>query len=69
MYHPVTTEIDKLSKNIEAFTKALIESNRNYIVIYPNNDLGSDTIINQYELLTNNDKFVIYPSIRFEYFF
>lgn len=68
MYHPVTTEIDKLSKNIEAFTTALIESNRNYIIIYPNNDLGSDTIIKQYELLANNDKFVIYPSIRFEYF-
>jgi len=68
MYHSVTTEIDKLSKNIEAFTKALIQSNRNYIVIYPNNDLGSDTIIKQYELLAANDKFVIYPSIRFEYF-
>lgn len=68
MYHPVTTEITDLNQKVDLLVEALIKSKRNYIVIFPNNDLGSDLIIKKYEKLRNNPRFVIYPSIRFEYF-
>lgn len=68
MYHPVTTEINNLEHNIREVVDAVIESNKNYIVIYPNNDLGSDIILKEYSRLNNNNKFLIYPSMKFEYF-
>lgn len=68
MYHPVTTEVDNLQYKSEQMIKALINSNQNYIVIYPNNDLGSEIIIEKYNGLMNHKQFLIFPSIRFEYF-
>ncbi|MCM3389085.1 UDP-N-acetylglucosamine 2-epimerase [Ureibacillus chungkukjangi] len=68
MYHPVTTNYGDLSKNIKILMDSLIESNRNYILIYPNNDLGSDVIIGEYKKFEENSRFLVYPSIRFEYF-
>lgn len=68
MFHPVTTEIHNLKEQVKIFVDSLINSNLNYIVIYPNNDLGSDIILNEYERLKVNKKFKIYPSLRFEYF-
>ena len=68
MYHPVTTEVDKLEENIKHLVDAIIESDKNYVVIYPNNDSGSDIILNEYKRLEEHNKCVIYPSMRFEYF-
>ena len=68
MFHPVTTEIKTIKNSIKIFVDSLIESNENYILVYPNNDLGSKIIINEYNRLKNNPKFRIFPSIRFEYF-
>ena len=68
MFHPVTTEYNEIQKYAKNFVDALIESNLNYIVIYPNNDIGSIEILNEYKRLEDNDKFKIFPSIRFEYF-
>lgn len=69
LYHPVTTEIDRLEEDLHIFLDSLIESENNYVVIYPNNDLGSSRIIAQYqELLKPNSRFRIIPSLRFEYF-
>ncbi|WP_121662790.1 UDP-N-acetylglucosamine 2-epimerase [Metabacillus litoralis] len=68
MYHPVTTQIEKLHMNVQQLVDALLESNRNYIVIYPNNDEGSDIILSEYRRLENNTRFKLYPSMRFEYF-
>ena len=67
LFHPVTTEIDKISSQINCLTDSLIQSNLNYIIVYPNNDLGSTLIINTYNKL-NSKNFLILPSIRFEYF-
>ncbi|EAJ7242399.1 UDP-N-acetylglucosamine 2-epimerase (hydrolyzing), partial [Campylobacter coli] len=50
------------------FVNALIKSEKNYIVIYPNNDLGFELILQNYERLKNNERFKIFPSLRFEYF-
>lgn len=68
LYHPVTTEIDQLQKNVEILTRALLQSDKNYVIIFPNNDLGNEIIINQYNKNLLSNKFKIFPSIRFEYF-
>jgi UDP-N-acetylglucosamine 2-epimerase (hydrolysing) len=38
------------------------------VVIYPNNDLGSQYIIQKYKQLQDNPRFRVFPSLRFEYF-
>jgi UDP-N-acetylglucosamine 2-epimerase (hydrolysing) len=68
MYHPVTTELDLLHENIKNTVSALIESNKKFIVIYPNNDHGTDIIINEISRLKGHENFKIFPSIRFEAF-
>ncbi len=68
MFHPVTTEVDQMETYAEQFVNALIDSNRDYVVIYPNNDLGSSAILKAYEELKGRSNFRIFPSIRFEFF-
>ncbi len=68
MYHPVTTEVDLLKEHVQNMVDALIESKKDYIVVYPNNDLGSDIIINEYKRFEGNNHFRVFPSLRFEYF-
>lgn len=68
MFHPVTTELDSIKAQSDELTKALQESNENYIIIYPNNDLGFNLILESYKSLRDNLHFRFYPSIRFEYF-
>lgn len=68
MYHPVTTEYNRISKNIRNVLSALEKSEYNYVIIFPNNDLGSELILCEYEKLNKNPKYRIFPSIRFEYF-
>lgn len=68
MFHPVTTEYHNIREQVNEFVTALIESEKNYIVIYPNNDLGSMEILHEYERFECNPNFKIYPSLRFEYF-
>lgn len=68
MYHPVTTQLNELHAKIHAVVSALTKSGKNYIVIYPNNDTGSETILNEYERFNSDSHFKIFPSLRFEYF-
>lgn len=68
MYHPVTTDVKNLPINIKETVDALIESGQNYVVIFPNNDHGSEVIINELARLQGNNKFRVFPSLRFECF-
>jgi len=68
MFHPVTTEAKFMQQYADNFVAALQEDTHNYVVIFPNNDLGSNAILKAYEKLKNNDRFRIFPSLRFEYF-
>lgn len=68
MYHPVTTEYQMMDEHAGNFVDALLEDRHNYVVIYPNNDLGSNYILSAYKRLKDNSRFRIFPSIRFEYF-
>jgi UDP-N-acetylglucosamine 2-epimerase (hydrolysing) len=68
MFHPVTTEFKQMKNYTENFVNTLLQDYHNYVVIFPNNDLGSQFIIDAYQKLKENTRFRIFPSIRFEYF-
>lgn len=68
MYHPVTTEIDSLRNQIQSLVNAIIESQKNYIVINPNNDYGHKIILEEYKKFDGMKSIKRYPSIRFEFF-
>lgn len=68
MFHPVTTEFESMQEHANTFVSCLLKDNHNYVVIFPNNDLGSQFILDAYEKLKHNARFRIFPSIRFEYF-
>ena len=68
LFHPVTTEINETARYAKQFIDALLKVSENFIVIYPNNDLGSSSILKEYMRLDNLQNFKIFPSLRFEYF-
>lgn len=68
MFHPVTTEAKSMKQYAENFVNALQKNSHNYVVIFPNNDLGSQFIIDEYSKLKGNNRFRVFPSLRFEYF-
>lgn len=69
MYHPVTTEVDELQEHMDEIVAALKASQKKFVVIYPNNDLGTDIILRKIgRELEGEENFRVFPSIRFEYF-
>lgn len=68
MFHPVTTEYEYFDQYATNLTKAILKSKENFIVIYPNNDLGSDKIFNAYETLKDRQNIILFPSLNFERF-
>lgn len=66
--HPVTTDLKNLNKQCKIFLKAIVQSKKNYILIYPNNDHGFKDILKQYMQLKKNKYIKLLPSIRFEYY-
>lgn len=68
MYHPVTTETDRLAQNVKHVVDAVLESDRNFVVIYPNNDEGSSIILDAYTRFEKKENIRIFPSIKFESF-
>ena len=68
IFHPVSSELDSLRIQIKEILDALKKSDRQFVVVFPNNDEGSKIIIEEYEQLKNNANFRIFPSIRFLYF-
>ena len=69
MYHPVTTEVDELQEHMDEIVAALKASQKKFVVIYPNNDLGTDIILRKIgRELEGEENFRVFPSISFEYF-
>lgn len=68
IYHPVTTELQYLRQRTEELVAAVKASGWNFVVIYPNNDPGTETILDAYQGLRENERFRLLPSMRFEYF-
>jgi UDP-N-acetylglucosamine 2-epimerase (hydrolysing) len=68
LYHPVTTERARVRSNARELADALLASERNFVVIHPNNDQGAETILEELERLRGLPRFRFIPSMRFEYF-
>ncbi len=68
MFHPVTTEYDLMKGVVKNLVDSVLEDGGQYIVIYPNNDLGSQFILDEFERFKSNSFIRMFPSIRFEYF-
>lgn len=68
MFHPVTSEEHLMEDATRNIVNAVTDSGLNYVVIYPNNDLGSGHILRNLALLEGNARFRVFPSLRFEYF-
>lgn len=68
IFHPVTTEIDNLKFQIEIICDALVESEKNFILIKSNNDTGSEIIDEKLTELEDLQNFAYFPSIKFESF-
>lgn len=68
IYHPITTELKNLNRQIKFIMKNLIKSKINYVVILPNNDNGSNLIYKELMKVKKNKYFKLLPSMRFEYY-
>ena len=66
--HPVTTDLEATRKMANNTVAAALGSGEKFIVVLPNNDTGSEIILKEYEKLDDDSKFLVLPSIRFEYF-
>lgn len=67
MYHPVTTSAN-LEYEAGQLVKAVLASERNYVVIMPNNDRGSETIRSALKKLEPNKRFRFFDSVPLEKF-
>lgn len=68
IYHPVTFENNSLKKKIDEVVSAIEDSGLKFVIIYPNNDTGSDLIFSRLKRLEGSMSFRLVPSLRFEYF-
>ncbi|MFN5323907.1 MAG: UDP-N-acetylglucosamine 2-epimerase [Bacteroidota bacterium] len=68
MFHPVTTELNQMKFASDNLFEAARQSGLNYVVVYPNNDMGSDFILESIHALNGDSRFRVFPSIRFESF-
>ena len=68
IFHSVTTELKETPRQTKILLNAIKTSKKNFVVIYPNNDLGSKIIINQYKKLKKNKRLKIFKTMRLTYF-
>jgi len=68
LFHPVTSEINSLNLHVRELVESINASQKNYIVIQPNNDPGTEIIQKCYHENLNFEMCRYFPSIRFEYF-
>ena len=68
IYHPITTELSDLRDKIKIVLSALKKSSQKFIVIYPNNDSGSNIIMDELDIFKKDKDFKFFPSLRFEYY-
>lgn len=68
LFHPVTTDADNMEANVKSFVDGILDTSLNYVVVYPNNDEGTEFILHEYKRFNNKNNFKIFPSIEFESF-
>lgn len=67
VFHPVTSEVDTIGAQAKSLFGCLEASGKNFVVIAPNNDPGTDEIFAVIEALPKS-RFRLIPSMRFNYF-
>jgi UDP-N-acetylglucosamine 2-epimerase (hydrolysing) len=66
-FHPVTTSLASLKHDVSELVKAVLDSGKNWVAIYPNNDPGNQLILDEYEASFRDRAEVrMFPSLRFE---
>ena len=68
IFHPVTTNLVDTERSAQAIAAAVLESGREHVVIYPNNDEGCELIFNAWRGLEGSKRIKLLPSMRVEYF-
>ena len=68
LFHPVTTEIKDTRRQVTDLVDVVLSSNQNFVVLYPNNDHGTEIILEAYDRFRDQQRIAMYPSMRFEYF-
>jgi UDP-N-acetylglucosamine 2-epimerase (hydrolysing) len=68
IFHPVTTDLVDTERSAQAIADAVLESGREHVVIYPNNDEGCELVFNAWRRLEGNERIKLLPSMRVEYF-
>lgn len=68
IFHPVTTDLKFLKKDVEIILSSLDHLKKETVVILPNNDPGSITIFKCYSKFKNKNYLKFIDSMRFEYF-
>jgi UDP-N-acetylglucosamine 2-epimerase (hydrolysing) len=67
LFHPVTTSLSTLESEVRELTAAVLESGLDWVVVYPNNDEGSNVILDEYQKrLLPSAHVRLFPSLRFE---
>ena len=67
VFHPVTSEASAMGLQAQALFTTLAETGHYFVVILPNNDPGSELILEVIETLPS-ERFRVLPSMRFAYF-
>jgi UDP-N-acetylglucosamine 2-epimerase (hydrolysing) len=67
IFHPVTSEADTMGEQARALFDRLVASGKHFVVILPNNDPGTESIMAVLETLPR-ERFRQIPSMRFNYF-
>ncbi|MEO0387339.1 MAG: UDP-N-acetylglucosamine 2-epimerase [Pseudomonadota bacterium] len=67
IFHPVTSETDTIGAQARQLFGSLNASGRNFVIIAPNNDPGSDDIFRVIDTLPR-ETFRVLPSMRFRHF-
>jgi UDP-N-acetylglucosamine 2-epimerase (hydrolysing) len=68
LYHPVTSELDRTAEHAAEVVKALAAAPLNFVVIHPNNDHGSETVLEALSTLEGRPNIRMLPSMRFDAF-
>lgn len=64
LQHPNFFEAENAGKQMKITLQNLKELNAEVIIIYPNNDMGSDLIINEIKKVENNPKFKVFKHLE-----
>lgn len=68
VYHPVAFELQGLDRRIQEILEAIRLSRHNCVAVYPNNEPGSEVILEAFKTVESSPWFRALPSMRFEYF-